>query len=862
MSELIDHIIDVEAIEKEKKELEAILQSLQKDVSGFSSNLKDLDKSTRGAQSVKELTENSKKLNDVIVNSSKTVEKMTATQKALISTEEKLKTVQSEEYKELLKAQQALKDESELIKLNTQLQNENLGTLERATLENKKYEIEKKKLNLETDEGIAQLRKLNELQEENLAITKASMNSDQQRTAGIGQYKNQIGELVQQFKNGEIGSKELAKSVMQLGKQMLIAFVTNPILLTIGAIVGVIATLVQAFKRSEEASNKLKVVTGALSGVFGGFMNALKPVVNFIADTVIKTFEGLGNIAEKATGLVSKGLRALGFDKAAEGVDKMTASVKENAKSGAELAKMQNEQTKNERELSRIQFEYLKEQEKFRQVRDDITRSTAERIKANDDLGASLLKQAEVEGKILKQALVIAQERAKIQGETPENLDAIAEAKANIADLEERINGFQSEQLVNAVGIRKEAEDAAKAQKDLQNSTFETAKSNSKLSEEIAKQEKELDDWLTNEEIENNEQLSKDAEAQINFLIGESQREYERKKQILRKKYKSDEEYNKAVFELDKQYSQAAIDKLSNELTNFKGTEEQKFAIKEELAQAQMNLDTMVFENSQNLAEKTKELNQAIFNAGMELFGALGDFQAQESEKRLAEIEAENEKSNEYFEGRQANLDNAIMSDASRAEAQRKLDEDKAKREKELADKKHKEEVRAAKWEKAQALVSAAVNTATSIIKTGAEMGYPLAIPFQIIAGLIGAVQIATIAGKQIPAYEKGGITKGEPFSLWGEKRPEIAELPSGQFLYAEKPTVSKFDAGTKIYKSVEDFEKSIMQKGARSFEFDYDKMAEKMPVSSFLFDSNGIHNHFTRQGDRRASINRRTKLN
>ena len=103
----------------------------------------------------------------------------------------------------------------------------------------------------------------------------------------------------------------------------------------------------------------------------------------------------------------------------------------------------------------------------------------------------------------------------------------------------------------------------------------------------------------------------KDAEAMAAFMIGEADREYQRKKLALRAKYKDEEAYNEAVFELDRQQAENSIGTLSRELENFRGTEEQKYAIKEQLAAAQMELDTMVADHgiatAEEEAEKEKE---------------------------------------------------------------------------------------------------------------------------------------------------------------------------------------------------------------------------------------------------------------
>ena len=129
-----------------------------------------------------------------------------------------------------------------------------------------------------------------------------------------------------------------------------------------------------------------------------------------------------------------------------------------------------------------------------------------------------------------------------------------------------------------------------------------------------------------------------------------------------------------------------------------------------------------------------------------------------------------------------------------------------------------------------------------------------------VVAGIAGAFQIAKIASQQIPAYEKGGVT-GDGLALWGEKRPEVAVTKTGGIMYAENPTISKFDAGTRIYKSVEDFERNMSATNGKSFDFDYQKMAELMPRDSFELNGNGSWTMINKNNDRITAMNRRYKI-
>ena len=263
-------------------------------------------------------------------------------------------------------------------------------------------------------------------------------------------------------------------------------------------------------------------------------------------------------------------------------------------------------------------------------------------------------------------------------------------------------------------------------------------------------------------------------------------------------------------------------------------------------------------------ADKRKEIATQIVDAGMELFGAINDYQAQQSENRLAEIEKEQAASDAYFEKRQENLDNSIMSDENRASIQKKLDEEKAKRDAELLKKQQAEKIKQAKWEKSQALVSAFVGTANAVVSAlGSKPWGVWNFIFAALAGAAGAVQIAKIASQQIPAYATGTDNHPGGLSIWGEVRPEVAVTPAGEIMYAERPTVTNFDAGTKIFKSVEDYERNYTASkvGGKPFEFDYEKMAASMPRDSFELNGNGSWTMINKSNDRRIMINRRCKI-
>jgi hypothetical protein len=339
----------------------------------------------------------------------------------------------------------------------------------------------------------------------------------------------------------------------------------------------------------------------------------------------------------------------------------------------------------------------------------------------------------------------------------------------------------------------------------------------------------------------------------------------------------SRKEYDEALIKLQSDAAKEANDKtielLKSELEMYGISADKKAELSAKIRDLQIANENAVLDATIEANEKKAQSDKDNFdkrlkiaeelaNVGLELYAAVGEFQTQQSEQHIEELEAQQAKSDELFEKQQANLDRAAMSEENRALAQQKLNEDKEKRDKAIADKVKAEKIRAAKWEKTQAIVSAGINTALAIIKALVDPGGILGAVYAVAAGITGAASIATIASKSIPAYAKGGVT-GEGLALWGEERPEVAVTPTGHVMFAESPSVTNFDAGTRIFKSVEDYERNISATNVgKNFEFDYDKFAEAMPKTTVNLDSNGLWSVMKGQQSRVIMVNRKYKLN
>lgn len=105
--------------------------------------------------------------------------------------------------------------------------------------------------------------------------------------------------------------------------------------------------------------------------------------------------------------------------------------------------------------------------------------------------------------------------------------------------------------------------------------------------------------------------------------------------------------------------------------------------------------------------------------------------------------------------------------------------------------------------EKAMAAFQIGVNTASAIISMLANPGGPAGIALSVVAGATGALQLANVLAKQIPAFKKGTRYAPEGPALVAEEGAELHESQGKYFLH-EKPSVVPLKRGDKIYTAAE----------------------------------------------------------
>lgn len=179
----------------------------------------------------------------------------------------------------------------------------------------------------------------------------------------------------------------------------------------------------------------------------------------------------------------------------------------------------------------------------------------------------------------------------------------------------------------------------------------------------------------------------------------------------------------------------------------------------------------------------------------------------------------------------------------------------KEKLAKELAVKEATLQRQQAQSERNQALFNVAINTAQGIAKTVSQFGMPAAIPFIALVSALGGLQTAAILSQplpEIPGFFKGTENAPQGLAWIAERGRELLEMPSGQSMLVEKPSLVNLEKGTKVHTNRETeqlLNKAIYNEIAinKGGEIDTDKIVRAIKnkqESHFAWNERGFSNY------------------
>lgn len=200
-------------------------------------------------------------------------------------------------------------------------------------------------------------------------------------------------------------------------------------------------------ERFNSALEVLGYLGTAIKKVFEGDFDGAMEAAKNAGKEYVDVLTGVDNSVEKITEVVSEGVTALtNYTKST--VEAATANVE--LKKQAELAAVANQG---------LIEKFDRQAEKQRQIRDDERKSIEERKKANDELGIVLEQQEKAMLENAQISLRSAQAELKKDKDNIESKKALMEAENELAAVKATVEGFRSEQIVNAAALQKEEQE-------------------------------------------------------------------------------------------------------------------------------------------------------------------------------------------------------------------------------------------------------------------------------------------------------------------------------------------------------------------------------------------------------------------
>jgi hypothetical protein len=343
------------------------------------------------------------------------------------------------------------------------------------------------------------------------------------------------------------------------------------------------------------------------------------------------------------------------------------------------------------------------------------------------------------------------------------------------------------------------ARDAADAIAESQNNILiirtEAAKKAADIAAEAAKKQAETELEVAKASRESINKLDEqNAEFSKNLRLGIEQ-EYQKELQKLAEdKKKRDEEIAKSFESINEELLDGQINRLKRLEAEEGSTSERRIQLIEleskkqidairltvdEKAKADNQIKIINAETQAAIREEQKKTRDEAVDYAFQIASEIGnslsaivDLQNQFSQQRIESIQ---EQSNQELEAINKSLESEVVKENKRAALQTRTQA------KIVA-----EQQKQARREKALNIFKATIDTAASIVKTGAQLGYPAALPFQILAGIIGAANIAAIAAQPLPKFKRGGMVGGQSHEAGGT----LIEAERGEFV------VNKTSAG------------------------------------------------------------------
>lgn len=235
------------------------------------------------------------------------------------------------------------------------------------------------------------------------------------------------GELESAFEQAGEGMGVFADGMKNLkGGMDLIA--KHPIIAAFILLIGLIIKIVDAFKKNEQALNKLKQAFAPLQGIMNVCSQILDKFIGLLADGLVKTLELVTKGVEKTLKWLSKLAENFGLDSLAAGINKVNNAISVNSELVSKDIELTEKRRKYQVEEAKIEGELIDLRKKLNDAEGNIIKQ--KQIAAQID--AKRQEQVKKEIELAQLEFDILKKRASISEASAEEKDQLAAAEANL----------------------------------------------------------------------------------------------------------------------------------------------------------------------------------------------------------------------------------------------------------------------------------------------------------------------------------------------------------------------------------------------------------------------------------------------
>lgn len=209
------------------------------------------------------------------------------------------------------------------------------------------------------------------------------------------------------------------------------------------------------------------------------------------------------------------------------------------------------------------------------------------------------------------------------------------------------------------------------------------------------------------------------------------------------------------------------------------------------------------------ITEKGEKSFEDLADIAASSFSLASDVSNSFFQGKIDKYKEDIEANNEYY----ANL---LENEELTEEERKRLKDDRAAEEKRLKKLQDKEKAKQFQINKAFRIGEIIADTAQAIVKTGATLGYPAAIPFQIQAGVLGAAQLAIVAAQPVPKFAEGGVMDHDGYMMINDHhsgRLEVVERGNELLMTSKKNAIVEGKKGDVIHKDAKKYFDGVTDK-------------------------------------------------